>query len=152
MTLRLPRMVLVASATLALVGCSSFGTFGETDTITTGALPTAVPVKVDPACSGLSAQIAQLRQDGIGDKISNAAAKKYKMTPADLAKADQLTKLNADFQTKCGPDAKAAVQQAIVAPGLPKEPAVVAPAVPKAAAVVAPAQVPAKPAGLTATQ
>jgi hypothetical protein len=131
-------MVLFASAMLALVGCSSFS---DTETITTGALPTPAPVKVDPACNGLSAQITLLRQEGIGDKISNAAAKKYKMTPDDLAKADQLTKLNADFQAKCGLDAKPVVQQAAVAP-----------AAPKAAAVIAPVQAPAKPAALTKTQ
>ena len=37
----------------------------------------------------------------MADKIEKAATKKYKMTSADLAKADQLTKANADFQVRC---------------------------------------------------
>jgi hypothetical protein len=37
----------------------------------------------------------------VADKIEKAAVKKYKMTNADLAKADQLTKANAEFQLRC---------------------------------------------------
>ena len=40
-------------------------------------------------------------QGGHRRKIEKAAAKKYKMTAADLKKADQLTKANADFQQRC---------------------------------------------------
>ena len=42
-----------------------------------------------------------LRKEGIADKIEKAAAKKYKMTQADLSKADQLTKANTEFQFRC---------------------------------------------------
>ena len=61
----------------------------------------AAESKVDPACVTLASRIEALRKEGIADKIEKAAAKKYKMTQADLAKADQLTKANADFQFRC---------------------------------------------------
>jgi hypothetical protein len=117
------KTVVLAASTftaLALGGCSSGGGgflgFGDSSSsITTASLPEAM--KVDPACSGLTAQIASLRQDGVADKIEKAAAKKYKMTAADLTKADQLTKASADYQSKCGTGPKAVVAQApVVAP------------------------------------
>ena len=49
----------------------------------------------------LASRIETLRKDGIPDKIEKAAAKRYKMTQADLGKADQLTKANAEFQARC---------------------------------------------------
>ena len=49
----------------------------------------------------LASQIDALNQEGIADKVSKAAAKKYKMKAADLAKADALNKAHAEFQTKC---------------------------------------------------
>ena len=57
--------------------------------------------KVDPACIALTSRIEGLRKEGIADKIEKASAKKYKMTQADLTKADQLTKANAEFQARC---------------------------------------------------
>ena len=57
--------------------------------------------KVDPACVALTSRIEGLRKEGIADKIEKASAKKYKMTQADLTKADQLTKANAEFQVRC---------------------------------------------------
>ena len=57
--------------------------------------------KADPACVPLTSRIDGLRKEGIADKIEKASAKKYKMTQADLAKADQLTKANAEFQARC---------------------------------------------------
>jgi hypothetical protein len=52
-------------------------------------------------CVTLASRIAALRKDGIPDKIEKAAAKRYKMTQADLTKADQLTKADAEFQARC---------------------------------------------------
>jgi outer membrane murein-binding lipoprotein Lpp len=78
-----------------LAGCSSMGD----GLMTTASIPEQP--RVDPACVTLTAQIDSLRKDGIADKIEKAAAKKYKMTPLDLAKADQLNKANADFQSRC---------------------------------------------------
>jgi hypothetical protein len=90
-------------AGVALAGCAAEGN----SLFTTGALGTqqaAAPppeAKVDPVCVTLAARIEALRKEGIADKIEKAATKKYKMTNADLAKADQLTKVNADFQLRC---------------------------------------------------
>lgn len=93
-------------AGVALAGCSGDGSNGFLGTsFTTGALGTdqaaAQEPKVDPACVSLASRIEALRKEGIADKIEKAAAKKYKMTQADLNKADLLTKANADFQFRC---------------------------------------------------
>ena len=83
---------------LLLAGCADSNMFGnsELSTSSIGSQP-----KVDPACTSLAAQIDTLRREGVADKIEKAAVKKYKMTTADLAKADQLTKANSEFQVKC---------------------------------------------------
>lgn len=87
----------VVLASFALAGCAGEGGEGF---FATGALSEP---KVDPTCVSLSAKIDQLRKEGVAEKIEKAAAKKYKMTQADLGKADQLTKANADFQLQCAP-------------------------------------------------
>jgi hypothetical protein len=88
-----------------LAGCAGDG---SDNLFTTGALgsqePTnmaAVEPKVDPMCITLTSRIEGLRREGIAEKIEKASAKKYKMTQADLAKADQLNKANAEFQARC---------------------------------------------------
>lgn len=87
------------SAALLLTGCASDSLLsGQNGTVTSALTP---PPPANPACISLSSQIDALRAEGVADKIEKAAAKKYKMTAADLGKADQLTKANADFQTKC---------------------------------------------------
>jgi hypothetical protein len=109
-TLRAP--ILLALGTFALAGCANTpDIFGSADLTTSSVQATAAP-KVDPACVALASQIDGLRKDGVADKIEKAAAKKYKMTPVDLTKADQLTKANADFQARCAPN----VRQAGAAP------------------------------------
>jgi hypothetical protein len=90
-------------ASLLLAGCAADG---SPNFFTTGALGTsetaaAPEPKVDPACVALVSRIEALRKEGVAEKIEKAATKKYKMTNADLAKADQLTKANADFQLRC---------------------------------------------------
>jgi hypothetical protein len=98
LTMLIRSLALLAAVGL-LAGCADNGSLiGGNNLTTSSVAPTPT---VDPACSPLSTQIAGLRQEGIGDKIEKAAAKKYKMTPADLAKADQLTKASAEFQAKC---------------------------------------------------
>ena len=85
-----------------LAGCAGDGSDGGL--FTTGALgdgSATAEAKVDPACVSLTSRIEGLRKEGIADKIEKASAKKYKMTQADLAKADQLTKANAEFQARC---------------------------------------------------
>jgi hypothetical protein len=52
-------------------------------------------------CLTLTSQIEALNSEGVSDKVSKAAAKKYKLKPTDLAKADELNKANTEFQTKC---------------------------------------------------
>jgi hypothetical protein len=85
-------------ASVALAGCAGEG--GMENFFTTGSLGTA-EAKVDPECVTLASRIEALRREGVADKIEKAAAKKYKMTQSDLAKADQLTKANNDFQFRC---------------------------------------------------
>lgn len=114
-TLKTTTVALLTGVGLALGGCSSSGSggflgLGDSSPITTSSLPEAA--KVDPACAGLSSQIAALRQEGVADRIEKAAAKKYKMTAADLTKADQLTKASADYQAKCSVGGKAVVASA----------------------------------------
>lgn len=86
-----------------LAGCAGDGSDGGL--FTTGAIGSdnavAEAPKVDPACVALTSRIEGLRKEGIAEKIEKASAKKYKMTQADLAKADQLTKANAEFQARC---------------------------------------------------
>ena len=83
-------------AVLALAGCAADGS----NIFTTGALGSS-DSKVDPECVTLASRIETLRREGIAEKLEKAAAKKYKMTHADIVKADQLTKTNAEFQLHC---------------------------------------------------
>jgi hypothetical protein len=55
----------------------------------------------DAVCLTLASQIEALNGEGVPDKVSKAAAKKYKLKPTDLAKADELNKANTEFQAKC---------------------------------------------------
>jgi len=93
----------IVIATLA-AGCAPDGTLLtnglSTSSITQETATVQMP-KSDPACVTLAAEIDTLNQEGIGDKVSKAAAKKYKMKAADLAKVDALNKAHAEFQTKC---------------------------------------------------
>jgi hypothetical protein len=92
---------ILLSGTL-VAGCAGDGSDGF---LTTGAIggteQVAEAPKVDPACIALTSRIEGLRREGIADKIEKASAKKYKMTQADLSKADQLNKANAEFQQRC---------------------------------------------------
>jgi len=92
-------LVLAGTLTvLALAGCAADGS----NIFTTGALGSP-DSKVDPECVTLASRIETLRREGIAEKLEKAAANKYKMTHADLVKADQLTKTNAEFQQRCSP-------------------------------------------------
>jgi len=89
-------------AGLMLAGCAMEGSDGLFTTGSlTGSSQAAADAKVDPACVTLASRIETLRKDGIPDKIEKAAAKRYKMTQADLGKADQLTKASTEFQARC---------------------------------------------------
>ena len=52
-------------------------------------------------CLTLASQIEALNTEGVSDKVSKAAAKKYKLKATDLTKADELNKANTEFQGKC---------------------------------------------------
>ena len=121
-------------ASVALAGCASEG--GMENFFTTGSLGTqaaAPELKVDPACVSLASRIETLRKEGIADKIEKAAAKKYKMTQADLTKADQLTKANSDFQFRCSTIMPKSAAASEPQPAPPAAPAPKAKAPPKAA-------------------
>lgn len=96
---------LVITATVSLAGCAGgdLNDFMSTGSITGESEKTniAQQTKVDPACVTLISQIDTLRKEGVQAKVEQAATKKYKLTKAELAKADQLNKANADFQAKC---------------------------------------------------
>ena len=86
----------VVLASVLLAGCAGTDNF-----FTTGALGSSAAESADPACVSLASRIDALRREGVPEKIEKAAAKKYKLTQADIAKADQLTKSNADYQLRC---------------------------------------------------
>jgi hypothetical protein len=96
-----------SSMTFILAGVLFTGCAGDGHIFTTGAIgdpaqtAAAPEPKVDPVCVTLATRIDALRREGIADKIEKASLKKYKMTQADLSKADQLTKANAEFQMRC---------------------------------------------------
>lgn len=113
-TLRVPAVLLIGS--FALAGCAGSDVFGGGANQVTTSSVTSQSAKMDPACPSLSAQIDALRKEGVADKIEKASAKKYKMTAADLTKADQLTKANAEFQAKCSTLPRTAVLAPAAAP------------------------------------
>ncbi len=112
-----PKALVLAG--LLLAGCAGEGT---ENLFTTGSLngtPTAAAVpepKVDPICVSLVSQIDGLRKEGIADKIDKAVAKKYRLTSADLKKANQLTKASADLQMRCSTITPASAQPPAAAP------------------------------------
>jgi hypothetical protein len=117
-------------AGVMLAGCAMEGNDGI---FTTGSLTggQASAEKADPVCITLASRIETLRKEGIQDKIEKAAAKRYKMTQADLGKADQLNKANAEFQVRCSTVTPRPTTAAAETPA-PAEPA--AKAAPKKAA------------------
>ncbi len=87
-----------------VAGCAQDGTLMTNGFNTSSISPeatTAQMPKSDPACVTLASEIDALNQEGVSDKIAKAAAKKYRMKSADLAKVDALNKAHAEFQTKC---------------------------------------------------
>jgi len=99
--LRVPAIIAIGS--LALAGCASGDLFGSSSggDLTTQAVPQTQAQKIDPACGNLALEIDTLRREGVAEKVEKAAAKKYKMSAADLTKANQLNRANAEFQAKC---------------------------------------------------
>lgn len=133
----------VAAVTAFLAGCSDtsslFGNSANNLTTASVAAPALAAAKTDPACPGLASQMDALRKEGIADKVEKAAAKKYKMTVAELGKADQLNKLSVDFQGKCSNFKPVIAATPAVTPAAVASVAKAAPAAAKAAAAAAPA-------------
>ena len=101
MLVRSTMIATLAAGTALLAGCADTPSLlGNSANLTTSSTAAAAP-KADPACAAIAAQIDGLRKEGVADKIEKASLKKYKMTTAELVKADQLNKSNADFQAKC---------------------------------------------------
>lgn len=118
MRFRFLAVAMTVAAYGSLVGCANDEGLASLTTSSVTPGPATLASRVDPACISLSEQIETLRKDGIPDKVEKAAAKKYKMKSADLAKADQLNKINAEFQTRCSTlPAKPATAQGPAAPG-----------------------------------
>ncbi len=121
--LRVSALAVIGSVSLA--GCAGgldmFGGNGSSD-VTTSSVAQTQAQRVDPACGNLALEIDTLRREGVADKVDRAAAKKYKMTSGDLAKASQLNKANGEFQSKCSTlPRSAAVPDAVVAPAAKAE-------------------------------
>ena len=131
-TLRVPLCVLLG--TVALAGCAGADLFGSSsnDVTTSSLTQPQTAQKVDPACGNLALEIDTLRREGVAEKVEKAAAKKYKMTPADLTRANQLNKVNAAYQEKCS-----TLPRTAAAPAAPATAAAATKAVPAAKAVAA---------------
>ena len=86
-------------------------------------------------CLTLASQIEALNTEGVSDKVSKAAAKKYKLKATDLTKADELNKANTEFQGKCS---SYPPRVAAAAPTARKDAAAAAKEAPKVAALPRP--------------
>jgi hypothetical protein len=95
-------LIYAAAMACMLAGCANDGSLSTG--LNTGSVnpATAQAAKSQEAlCLTLASQIEALNTEGVSDKVSKAAAKKYKLKAADLTKADELNKANTEFQGKC---------------------------------------------------
>ena len=133
-------------ATTTLAAALSLGACAENSLMTTSlgsgapATTAALPAKpkVDPACTTLAAQIAELRKDGLVDRVEAASKGKSSTVTvkrASLGQVAQLAKLDAEFQAKCSNLPKTAAAPASVPPAVA---AAAKPVAAKATAAVAP--------------
>ena len=99
-----------SATTAAVVVCLLVAGCAQDGTLSTNGLNTASieqkkaaeqAEKNNAECMAIASQIETLHRDGAAAKVTKAASKKYKMKAADLAKADELNKANAEFQGKC---------------------------------------------------
>ncbi len=132
---------IAALGTLLLAGCAdgSLGSGFNTGSIDPQKQAAAEQAKnsKQALCNTLVSQIDALNGEGISDKMSKAAAKKYKLKPTDLTKADELNKANTEFQSKCS--------------DFPPRVATTAPIEPVTTGAATPAAAPAKTAAATTT-
>ena len=96
-------IIYAATMACALAGCANDGSLSTG--LNTGSVnpqTAATQSKSQEAlCLTLASQIEALNTEGVPDKVSKAAAKKYKLKSTDLTKADELNKANTEFQGKC---------------------------------------------------
>lgn len=103
------------AAAAALAGCAADGSL-QTASISTP--QTSTVATADPVCTALANQIDLLRKEGSVEALEKAAdgkGKSVKVKREALAKQAELNRVNADFQSKCGPKLPA-VQSAQAAP------------------------------------
>ena len=96
--------ILAAAIACALAGCANDGSLStalNTGSVNPQAAATPASKSQEALCLTLASQIEALNTEGIPDKVSKAAAKKYKLKSTDLTKADELNKANTEFQGKC---------------------------------------------------
>jgi hypothetical protein len=137
-------LIYAAAMACMLAGCANDGSLSTG--LNTGSVnpATAQAAKSQEAlCLTLASQIEALNTEGVPDKVSKAAAKKYKLKAADLTKADELNKANTEFQGKCSSYPPRVAAAAPVEPAS-KDTAAAAKEAPKVAAAKAKPAVPAQ--------
>lgn len=96
--------IFAAAMACILAGCANDGSLStglNTGSVNPQAAATPASKSQEALCLTLASQIEALNTEGIPDKVSKAAAKKYKLKATDLTKADELNKANTEFQGKC---------------------------------------------------
>jgi hypothetical protein len=126
MTAHQVRTIAIVALTVMAAGCSQDGTvFPGSGGLNTSSVDSSSQSgsKSNPLCLTLASQIDALNKEGIPDKVSKAALKKYKLKGSDIAKADELNKANSEFQTKCSEYPPAPTVAAVLPPEKPEKPA-----------------------------
>jgi hypothetical protein len=100
------RSTIIYAATMAcmLAGCANDGSLStglNTGSVNPQTAAATQSKSQEALCLTLASQIEALNTEGVSDKVSKAAAKKYKLKATDLTKADELNKANTEFQGKC---------------------------------------------------
>jgi hypothetical protein len=96
--------IYAAAIACLLAGCAQDGSLStglNTGSVNPQTATTQATKSQEALCLTLASQIEALNTEGTSDKVSKAAAKKYKLKATDLTKADELNKANTEFQTKC---------------------------------------------------
>ena len=100
------RSTIISAAAMAcmLAGCANDGSLStglNTGSVNPQTAAGTQSKSQEALCLTLASQIEALNTEGVPDKVSKAAAKKYKLKATDLTKADELNKANTEFQGKC---------------------------------------------------
>jgi hypothetical protein len=152
-SIRSSLMACITVTALSVGGCANDGSVSNLFTTSaigssTEATTAAITPKLDPACGTLATQIDSLRKEGTIDRLEKVADGKganVQVQRTALKKQAELNKANADFQSKCAPNAP---KSASVAPAPTVAGAPVA-AVTKAARTASKSVTPAATSGVT---